>query len=368
VAGSSGGRRVLVVDDLGQVRELISRALSASGYEVDLAANLAEAREKDPRVYDAVLVDAHLGAERGIDLIEALQSEDPAAAKRFLVITGGATDMIPDGVARLTKPFQLDDLLAAVHALHQPDAAPESDLHAGITAESAVRPPESATTAVEQPAGAEPRAWQLLRLIRRPRARELNELVDFLHDGPIQDLTAVKLDLQMMARSAPDTFAPKFEAAQRQLDAAAASLRWLVDGSWPFVLPETGLADVIRQRTAWLLAAPATVDADVHAAGLAAIEMSVIADITELMLLGILPASPPMQVQVAVRAKEREIQIELTLAADSESDQPDSDQAAAKAALDELASALGATAQATLGDQHWGAHIALPRQPRPATA
>src|ERR1022692_5072800 len=76
VTGGPGGQRVLVVDDLDEMRTLIHRALSARGYKVDVAANLAEAREKQPRGYDAVLVDAHLGAERGIDLVEALQSEE----------------------------------------------------------------------------------------------------------------------------------------------------------------------------------------------------------------------------------------------------------------------------------------------------
>ena len=33
-------------------------------------------------------------------------------------MTGGAIDSLPDGVARLAKPFQLDELLAAVQALH----------------------------------------------------------------------------------------------------------------------------------------------------------------------------------------------------------------------------------------------------------
>ena len=109
------------------------------------------------------------------------------------------------------------------------------------------------------------------------------------------------------------------------------------------MLPETGLADAIQQRTAWLLAAPATVCADVLAAGLAANEISIIADVAELMLLGILPASPPMQAQVAVRAQDRAIQIELTLTPCGGGSRPDSGHAAAKAALDELASALGTT-------------------------
>src|ERR1017187_9592015 len=82
VLGSSAGPRVLVLDDVEDLRILIRRALAARGYQVDVAATLAEARGMDPGRYDAVLVDAHLGRERGLDLVEALLSEDPSAARR----------------------------------------------------------------------------------------------------------------------------------------------------------------------------------------------------------------------------------------------------------------------------------------------
>jgi ActR/RegA family two-component response regulator len=361
LTGSSDARRALVIDDLDEMRTLIHRALSAHGYQVDVAANLAEARRKDPGGYDAVLVDARLGSERGLDLVEALRAADPAAASRCLVLTGGATDTIPDGVARLTKPFKLDDLLAAVQALHRPAAglAGQAGPQTGSALADGVPAQWPARSTRRQPsAAAPPSAWQLLGLVRRLRARERHELVDFLHDGPIQDLTAVTLGLQMMARAAPG---PRFEAAQRQLDVAAGSLRWLVDRNWPFVLPATGLADALRQRTGWLLATPAAVHADVLATGLAAAEIPVIIDVAELMLLSILPASPPMQAQVVVRAGAAEVGIELTLSCARAGERPAGDPAAARAALDELASALGATAQADIGDQRWRARILLPR-------
>ncbi len=98
-------QRVLVVDDLDEMRVLIRRALSAEGYEVDVAATLAEARAMDLGKYDAVLLDAHLGSGRGIELIETLRSQYPATAKRCLMITGGAVDVLPEGVPILAKPF-----------------------------------------------------------------------------------------------------------------------------------------------------------------------------------------------------------------------------------------------------------------------
>ncbi len=449
VTGNSSGRRVLVVDDVEEMRTLIRRALSASGYQVDVAASLGQARALDPASYDAVLVDAGLGTERGVDLVEALRSADPAAAGRCLVITGGTADTIPDGVARLTKPFQLAQLLKAVHALHQippqarvtpAAAAPAAALNAASAAATAAAvpaldaaptphttltnyatsttdgtlfpavasvvtstavtssapevipaasttpaqgvipspkaapgrpraaPDRGADVGVPEPPNARrseargQRPWRLLRLVRLLRARERHDLAGFLHDGPVQDLTAASLDLQMLARSAGPELAPRLAAAIRQLDTAAGSLRSLIDGHWPLLPPETRLADAVRQRTAWLLATPCTVPADVAPARLSTAETAVVADVAELMLLGLLPAGSPLEARVAVQAGTAGIQVELTLTPVAGASRPDSDPAPARAALDELAAALGVTAHADLAGLRWQAWLLLPRQ------
>ena len=126
-------KRVLVVDDVAEMRALIWRILSADGYQVDVAATLSEARDLDPAGYSAVLVDAHLGTEHGTELIEELRSADPAAVSRCLVITGGTADAGPAGLAVLTKPFRAADLLDAVRALQQaaPPPAPAGSAPAG---------------------------------------------------------------------------------------------------------------------------------------------------------------------------------------------------------------------------------------------
>ena len=377
--GTTTGLRVLVVDDVEEVRILIQRALGARGYDVDVAATLAEARRLDPGGYDAVLVDAHLGSERGMDLVEALRSEDLQAVGRCLVMTGGTTDTLPDGVARLAKPFQLGELIDAVRVLHEPDTGPQPGIAPGSARQPGIAPgpgrrlgtaPGSGTDPLasvppggSRPAAGEAQTWQLLRVARRLRARERHELVDFLHDGPIQELTAVTLELQMMCRSVPP--APRLDAVLHRLSSAAGSLRWLVDGPWPFLEPEVRLAPALQQRTAWLLAAPVTVDADEHAAELGTAEVSAVADVVELMLLGMVTANPPAHAHVAVGTDEHMIQIDLTLTSAAGDDQAIGDPATAQAALDELASALGASLQARLRGRRWRARIGLPRQPAP---
>jgi hypothetical protein len=206
-----------------------------------------------------------------------------------------------------------------------------------------------------------PRAWQLLLLTRRLRARERHELIDFLHDGPIQELTAVTLELQMMSRSGPPD--PRFDAVIEQLSTAAGALRWLVDGPWQSVQPETQLVPALQERSAWLLATPLTVDAGEHPADLRLVEIPVIADVVELMLLAMVTATPPAQAHVAVRADEHVTDIELTLTTAAGDEQAIGDPAAAEAALGALASALGASAQVRLCGPRWRARLVLHRQP-----
>jgi DNA-binding response OmpR family regulator len=361
------GRRVLVVDDLDQMRTLICRALSPLGYQVDLAATLAEARGLGPAGYDAVLIDAKLGAERGMDLIEALQSEDPAAARRCLVMTGGAVDQIPDGVACLAKPFQVADLLDAIQALDRPDVIPDPQRSADSTAHAAAQP---AGQSAGHPAGNSvsaaqdgPGNWRLLALTRRTRARERQELVDFLHDGPIQELTAATLELQMVSRSLRPGQIPRFDAVLRQLTAASGSLRWLIDGNWPFLVPETHLDTSLQQRTAWLLAEPVTVHIDEHQLALGAAEVPIIADVAELMLLAMVSAAPPSRADITVRAPGQVIEIELAVTATIGDDHALGDPAVVQAALDDVAAAVRASVHTTLHGHPWHARLVLARQP-----
>ena len=353
------------------MRTITQRALRARGYQVDVVGTLADALGMDPGGYDVVLIDAHLGSDRGIDLIEALRSADPAAASRCIVMTGGSADEVPADITCLTKPFELAELIDAVHAaLHpEPVPVPGRPAAAAPASSTALRPPPETQPSASQPPATQPgdggpRPWQLLGLTRQLRAHERRELVDFLHDGPIQELTALTLELQMMSRSMPSAPAPHFDVVFQRLNAAAESLRWLIDGNWPFLAPETRLTTALQQRTAWLLAAPAAVDTYGQAARLgAAAEVPVIVDVVELMLLEMVPAGPPALAHVAVHVLEKLIQIELTLKPATDNGQPIGDPVAAQHALDGLAAALGASARINSHGQLLQARIELPRQP-----
>lgn len=74
--GALAGRKVLLVDDVPEIRMLYAALLDAAGLRVSLAADIVSAlalvAEERP---DAVIVDRHLGAEDGATLIRQLRDD-----------------------------------------------------------------------------------------------------------------------------------------------------------------------------------------------------------------------------------------------------------------------------------------------------
>lgn len=409
--------RVLVVDDLDAMRTLISRTLMLHGFLVDDAATLAEARQMYPARYDAILVDAHLGPERGTDLIEAVLAEDPAAASRCLMITGGNPGLLPDGVACLAKPFRPTQLLAAVRALHRPaistPSSPRSRV-SGIKPPPGAAPPAPRTPEATRPdppsagpsaprapgparphrPGADPlrrrmpeaarptlrrstglpvppatgparphpptacsSCWPLLRLARGLRAQDRDDVADLLHDGPIQELAAAALSLQMV-RGSPPGDAGQFDAVGQQLDAASRALRWLIDTRLPLPEPGTGLAAAVRQQVAWLAVAPVTVDTRGLPDALDAAAVAALVDVAELVLAALVTGGRAARAHIALSAKDCLTWAEVDLA--STGDGAAAGNTAARAALADLTSALGSTAWTDFRGQRRCARVALP--------
>jgi hypothetical protein len=202
-----------------------------------------------------------------------------------------------------------------------------------------------------------PAAWRLLGVIRGLRSSERATLADFVHDGPIQELAAASLGMQMTGREGSADVAGLLSELQGEIDAAGRSLRYLTDGDWPFLPPGASLPDTIRQRTAWLPLSSITVDIRQTCAALRA-EAPLIADVVELALFVMTSDGPLSQADVCVQAGENEAEIVLTLTqpGDVRDWAPDDGQ------LAELASILGGTVHAERGPARWQVRITLPRQ------
>ena len=113
----SGGPKgvVLVVDDEPAIRLLCKVNLELDGYEVHEAGTLDEARQHLDGGIDVVLLDMHIGTERGEFLLdELLERRIPVA-----VVTG-STDLATAGAgadAVLGKPFTIEELEETVTRL-----------------------------------------------------------------------------------------------------------------------------------------------------------------------------------------------------------------------------------------------------------
>ena len=121
--GDTGGRHVkdvLVVDDERSLRLLCRVNLELDGHTVREAASLAEARgELERGTPDVILLDVHVGADDGLELLDELAALDLPTR---VVLLSGSSDVGPELRKRvdfvLGKPFELDTLAAAVAGSH----------------------------------------------------------------------------------------------------------------------------------------------------------------------------------------------------------------------------------------------------------
>jgi two-component system OmpR family response regulator len=118
----TGNARILVVDDQPTIVDLLSTVLTGHGFAVDTAGTAAQAVQKAAeRRPDLVLLDVSLPDGDGMEVRRRLEAEGSGTGVVFL----SARDTRDDLVAELaygdeewiTKPFDVDVLLARVHAV-----------------------------------------------------------------------------------------------------------------------------------------------------------------------------------------------------------------------------------------------------------
>jgi two-component system response regulator MprA len=114
--------KVLVVDDERAVRESLGRALKLEGYDVELAADGAEALHRlQGGQPDAVILDVLMPGVDGLEVARRVRG----AGNRVPMLMLTAREAVQDRVAGLdagaddyvTKPFALEELVARLRAL-----------------------------------------------------------------------------------------------------------------------------------------------------------------------------------------------------------------------------------------------------------
>jgi DNA-binding response OmpR family regulator len=124
---------VLVVEDRAEVREVIARTLIESGYDVLMApdgeAGLALAIDRAP---DLLILDVGLPKATGLDVARQLRERGFRAPVLMLTARVAVDDRVAglDAGADdyLAKPFDVNELVARVHALLRRSALRDEDL------------------------------------------------------------------------------------------------------------------------------------------------------------------------------------------------------------------------------------------------
>ncbi|TIC79282.1 response regulator transcription factor [Nocardioides sp. GY 10127] len=122
--------RVLLAEDDPRLGLVLEQALSEAGWEVTLVGDggAAWAEASEPGAHDVLLLDWMLPGRSGVDVVRALRAD--GVTTPAMVLT--ARDQVPDRVQGLdagaddylTKPFDLEELLARLRALHRRGATP----------------------------------------------------------------------------------------------------------------------------------------------------------------------------------------------------------------------------------------------------
>jgi two-component system OmpR family response regulator len=130
MVAASTARQLLVVDDEPTLAELLSATLRFAGFAVTVASTGAEALEAAERKSpDLILLDVMLPDMDGFDVLRRLRERTRTAGSGrqenvpvlFLTARGGAEDKIKGlmlgGDDYVTKPFNLEELIARIHAI-----------------------------------------------------------------------------------------------------------------------------------------------------------------------------------------------------------------------------------------------------------
>ena len=125
---ATGAVTVLVVDDEPSLRLLCRVNLELEQYRVLEAGTLADARALlDTESVDVMILDVHVGADDGRDLLEELRARESDV--RVAMLTGSADvtmGRFDTADAVIPKPFEPRELLTAVRELSQRAAPVDS--------------------------------------------------------------------------------------------------------------------------------------------------------------------------------------------------------------------------------------------------
>lgn len=196
---------VLVVDDDPDIRELIQVNLEAEGYRVATAADGAEALDSVQRESpDAIFLDLMMPEVDGWTVLEELKAKSPTDLSEIPVfMITGLTEVesrlrsgIEGALEYITKPFEPDDLTAALRRALDPAAPSEGEQRKQVRASSleALARLERTGEDVGDPLATSPPRVHLTRLEHTPTAPTPSPRLDQAR-AQLKDLTPKQREL-----------------------------------------------------------------------------------------------------------------------------------------------------------------------------
>ena len=115
-------RKILIVDDEADIREILQFNLENAGFAVDCASSAEEALEVLPSSYSLILLDVMMGGMSGFAMAEVLRKERNCQIPIiFLTAKSSQTDLLTGfsagGDDYIPKPFSIKEVLARVNAV-----------------------------------------------------------------------------------------------------------------------------------------------------------------------------------------------------------------------------------------------------------
>jgi DNA-binding response OmpR family regulator len=121
-------RRILVVDDQQEIRELTATVLSGAGFRTETSGSGSDAlRRLADEPYDLVLLDINMPEMDGWETLRLLRADEQLSAVQVVMfsVKGEVSDKVhslQEGASGyITKPFIIDELIAGVERVLESD-------------------------------------------------------------------------------------------------------------------------------------------------------------------------------------------------------------------------------------------------------
>jgi DNA-binding response OmpR family regulator len=186
--------RLLIVEDDGALRDVLTRSLRAEGFAVNAVARGGEMLERAlAEAPDALVIDIGLPDADGRDLCQALRAQGMTAPVLFLTARDALTDRLSGfsagGDDYVTKPFDIEEVVARLHALLKRASGPPATRVGGLVLD----PAQHSVTTAGRSQTLTPTEFRLLAALAaqpgRVLARQELVRVAWPHGAIVQDNT-----------------------------------------------------------------------------------------------------------------------------------------------------------------------------------